>query len=217
MAAAGLLEVARGGEHPSFKEMSVKPMHLLPPLPPNTTPSYARILEMHVSWAAHNRKVENHKATMQLIYADQVYASIEAACKKTAPLFHEKLRDACDYAKTRPEYPMLNGHFDGARGWAMLMIHLAPKVRTREDREFYNAARDLQLKHHLPDHCHVKQFRDKALAFATKINPGLVQRYTGEDAGVYILELLPRGLAADMRRLETQLRAAGRGRREGRD
>ena len=26
MAAAGLLEVARGGEHPSFKEMSVKPM-----------------------------------------------------------------------------------------------------------------------------------------------------------------------------------------------
>ena len=146
---------------------------------------------------------------MQLIYADQVYASIEAACKTTAPLFYEKLVDACDYAKSRPEYPVLNGHFDGARGWAMLMIHLAPKVRTREDREFYNTARDLQKKHHLPDNCSVKLFRDKALAFATKINPGLVQKYTGEDAGVYILELLPRGLAADMRRLETQLRAAG--------
>ena len=61
MAAAGLLEVARGGEHPSFKEMSLKPMERLPPLPPNTSPGYARILEMHVSWAAHNSKVENRK------------------------------------------------------------------------------------------------------------------------------------------------------------
>ena len=77
MAAAGLLEVARGAEHPSFNELSLKPMDLLPPLPPNTSPAYAKILEMHVSWAAHNRKVESHKATMQLTYADQVYASIE--------------------------------------------------------------------------------------------------------------------------------------------
>ena len=37
MAAAGLLEVARGGEHPSFKELSMKPMHL-PQLSANRRP-----------------------------------------------------------------------------------------------------------------------------------------------------------------------------------
>ena len=42
MAAAGLLEVARGAEHPSFNELSMKPMDLLPPLPPNTAPGYAK-------------------------------------------------------------------------------------------------------------------------------------------------------------------------------
>ena len=53
MSAAGLLEVARGGEHPSFNELSLKPTELLPPLPPNDSPGYAKILDMHVSWAAH--------------------------------------------------------------------------------------------------------------------------------------------------------------------
>ena len=113
MGAAGLLEVARGQEHPRVRELQMRDMSLLPPLPADTSSSaYAKLLDLHENWRIANETNNSKRMTMQLTYQDQVYSAIATACEKTAPLFYENLLQLCAYCKVHPAVAHLDGHYD---------------------------------------------------------------------------------------------------------
>ena len=63
----------------------------------------------------------------------------------------------------------------------------------------------LQMKTRLPDGCTADAFMAKAVAWIYKIRPHLAQPFTDEDAARYIINMMPKRLGADARRIEQQV------------
>ena len=58
--------------------------------------------------------------------------------------------------------------------------------RTKMDVDFYNYAKDLQVKPKLPDGCSADDFMNKAVAWIYKIRPYLAQPFSDKDTAKYI-------------------------------
>ena len=90
-------------------------------------------------------------------------------------------------------------NFDGPLAWRFVLALLKKAERTKEDKKYYKTAEELQLRHHLPDGCSAEDYSKKAHAFVANILPNLAQTYSPEDAGDYIIDLMPRRGAAASR------------------
>ena len=91
----------------------------------------------------------------------------------------------------------------------MTYAKLFPAERTKADRDFYRAAEQLQRSSRLPDGCKSDDFMRRAYAWIYRIRPHLAQAYTDEDAAEYLLELMPKRLAADARRIKGECQRDG--------
>ena len=131
-----------------------------------------------------------------------LYHSVEPK----APIFARELREACDYTRDG----VAGGYFDGITAYRMVYDKLFAEQRTQSDVDFYNTAKDLQTKTKLPDGCTADAFMAKAVAWIYKIRPHLAQPFTDDDAARYIINLMPRRLGADARRIEQQVEAQGK-------
>ena len=189
-----LFTLAEEGRHPAADELEDIP--LLPELPPEHKDFNAR-LQFNLKTAADNRAKALKRYELFAAATTVVYNLLADACDKHAPMLYEYLKGACDMSKYEPP---VCGVWDGRRAW-LLVKQDAHSMRTDEDIEFYNTAKEVQLKNHLPDGCSAQDFVDKATAFVTNINPFLAQPYEPVDQGKYIINLMPKALAADRNRL----------------
>lgn len=117
-----------------------------------------------------------------------------------------ELREACDYSKIGVE----GGHFDGTLAYKLAYAKLFQSERTQADIDFYDTAKQLQKKTLLADGCRASEFMAKAYAWIYKIRPFLAQSYSEADAAEFIVQLMPRRLGPDARRIKDKLKEAGK-------
>ena len=115
-------------------------------------------------------------------------------------MFARELRESCDYAR----YGTPGGYFDGTLAFRMTYAKLFSGERTKSDREFYCAAEQLQRSSRLADGCKAEDFMAKAFAWIYRIRPHLAQAYTDQDAAEFLVDMVPKRLASDARRIRSE-------------
>ena len=91
----------------------------------------------------------------------------------------------------------------------MAHAKLFGEARSKTDIRFYDTARDIQAKNRLSDGCKASDFKKKADAWIHRIRPNLQQPYSDLDAAEFIVDMLPKKLATDGRRIKENLKKAG--------
>ena len=91
----------------------------------------------------------------------------------------------------------------------MVYAKLFQDERSQADVDFYDTAKTLQKKSQLSDGCRSSEFMAKAYAWIYKIRPHLAQQYSDSDAAEYIVQLMPKRLGSDARRIREDMRRAG--------
>ena len=154
------------------------------------------------------RNAVNRRKRYRIIMGQRtaVFSSLFNACEESAPMFARELREACDYARVGIE----GGYFDGALAYRKVYAKLFAAKRSQADVEFYDTAKSLQKKSTLADGCKASDFMSKAYAWIHKIRPHLAQSYNDADAAEYIVQLMPRRLGADARRIHAKFEEEGK-------
>ena len=132
-----------------------------------------------------------------------VYASVEGV----SALLAKEIQTLCSIPTDGSED---GSNFDGPRAWNIVTTALLSLERTKTDKKYYRTAEELQLRHHLPDGCSAEEYSKKATAFVDKIMPNLAQKYDPEDAGDYIIDLMPKSLRESGRRIREGLVRTGK-------
>ena len=205
LAHAGLLKAAMGMEpDDAAKIVDIDPSEL-PELPPDH-PQYYRQLETYLRIKTQNKSNRRQRYAIIMKQRTSVYSMIYHSVEPKAPIFARELREACDYMRDG----VAGGYFDGITAYRMVYDKLFAEQRTQIDVDFYNAAKDLQIKSRLPDGCSAEAFMTKAVSWIYKIRPHLAQPFSDEDAAKYIINLMPKRLGADARRIERQVSDEGK-------
>ena len=197
IASAGLSLVVTGGLPAAAARIVDTPLDTLPDLPA-THPHFEKRRELRVQLQAKN--TANAKIRDALVMDGRTALSVafHRAAESTAPMFARELRERCDYAR----HGFDGGHFDGTLAYRMAHSKLFATERTKADREFYRTAESLQRSSRLSDGCKAEDFTRKAYAFIYRIRPHLAQAYSDLDAAEYIVDLMPKRLASDARRIK---------------
>ena len=200
----GLTEVALGQTPEILREYEDFPLKYLPMFD-DGHPKYEE--RIYAIYKAHRQNRINaykrHRVVMELTTG--LFASLYLSIQPSNDVFAQHLLELCDYARAGVK----GGYFDGKLAFNMLYIKLFGHSRRKTDVSFYNTAREIQIKNRLPDGCKAKDFTSKAHAWIHKIRPNLQQPYTDEDAAEYIIDMMPKALGADARRIKSELMAAG--------
>ena len=128
------------------------------------------------------------------------------ASEKNVPVFNRHLKELCNLQKVHKD-PRFDGLYDGPLAWRLIKAKALPPAekRTKQDKEFYDTARNLQKQNRLPDHCPAAAYQKKALAFLVNINPYLAQPYEARDAAEYLMDLVPSITKPQLYMLKTTL------------
>ena len=135
-----------------------------------------------------------------------VYACLKKATETTAPVLSRALVRDCDLSQTAG---LAGGYFDGPLAWRMVLHELFPKERTEADKQFYRAAERIQLASPLTDGCSAAEYSRRALAFLVHICPYMPQAWSADDITAYLINLMPKNLRVDGRRITTELKVEG--------
>ena len=208
LAPMGLLQVAEGSLPATASLLTIVDLSAFPAAVPGT-PDYMRVFMARRKIEEENRVNAARKRIITMQAYTKLYMMLAAACEKTAPATFRRMQQLCEMRVLYPSMPELHCYYDGPRAWRLLNDKMSV-TRTRNDRDFYRKAEDIQRAHQLPNGCPATGFIAKAHAFILWIMPNLAQPYTPVGAVEYILELLPRSLKADARRLQRELEAEGR-------
>ena len=200
-----LLKAAMGMVPDDAKKIVDVDLGELPVLPPDH-PQYYRNLETRLRIKTQNKSNRIQRYAIVMKQRTAVYTMLYKSVEPKAPIFARELREACDYSCDGIE----GGYFDGITAYRMVYAKLFHEKRTQMDVDFYNAAKDLQVKNKLPDGCSAETFMAKAVAWIYKIRPHLAQPFSDEDAAQYIIQLMPKRLGSDARRIEKEVENAGR-------
>ena len=199
----GLLSVARGGKTPESLELRDTPQ--LPALPPGDS-GYQRRVEAIHRIAASNAEKAERRYVLEMRAWNKLYGLVLSSVEGVSTLLAQELRTLCAITEGGED----GSNFDGPLAWRVVLMLLTKAERTKEDKKYYKTAEELQLRHHLPDGCPAEDYSKKAHAYVANILPNLAQSYTPEDAGDYIIDLMPRGLRESGRRIRERLIAEGR-------
>ena len=205
LAHAGLLKSAMGMDPDDALKIVDVNLDELPALPPGDR-DYERRLETRSRIKAQNKSNRRQRYAIIMRQRTEVYTSLYQSVEPKAPIFARELREACDYTRDG----IAGGYFDGVTAYRMVYDKLFAEKRTQMDVDFYNAAKELQTKTRLPDGCTADAFMAKAVAWIYKIRPHLAQPFSDEDAARYIINLMPKRLGADARRIEQQVEQEGK-------
>ena len=203
-AAAGLVTTAKGGIPPAAERIIDVPLDSIPDLP-SDDPGYHRRRELRIRTQTQNAVNERLRYSLIMGGRTTVFASIYKSVESVAPMFSRELIEACDYSLHGIE----GGYFDGSLAYRMAQAKLFAGERTKADREFYRSAESLQRSSRLPDGCKPSEYMKKAYAFIYKIRPHLAQQYSDEDAADYVVDMVPKRLAADARRIKAECQRNG--------
>ena len=88
-----------------------------------------------------------------------VYTLLYGSVAPKAPTFAREMREGCDYTRDG----IAGGYFDGITAYRMIYAKLFAEQRTKMDVDFYNTAKELQLKTRLSDGCTADEFMTKAV------------------------------------------------------
>ena len=199
----GLLSVAKGGRTPESMELRDTPQ--LPALPAGSS-GYERRVEAIHRIAASNAEKAEKRYVLEMRAWNKLYGLVLASVEGVSTLLAQELRTLCAITEGAED----GSNFDGPLAWRVVVLLLTKAERTKEDKKYYKTAEELQLRHHLPDGCPAEDYSKKAHAFVANILPNLAQTYSAEDAGDYVIDLMPRGLRESGRRIRERLLAEGR-------
>ena len=171
------------------------------PLLPLSDPGYERRLQFRTRTEAQNKANMIQRYNIWMDLRTGLFASIYNSAEDTDPIFAQTLYEACDYRRLN----LLDGHFDGQLAFKLTHAHLFGETRSKADIEFYDTAKDIQKKSKLPDGCKSTDFKKKAKAWIQHIRPNLQQPFTDADAAQFIVDMLPKRLAGDGRRIKAEL------------
>ena len=204
IAAAGLITTAKGGSPPAATRLVDVPLDSLPDLPRDHS-NFERRRELRIRTQTQNAANARQRYSLTMEGRTTIFAAIYRSLETTAPMFARELRESCDYAR----HGVDGGYFDGTLAFRMSYAKLFAAERTKADREFYRAAELLQRSTRLPDGCRPEEFMKKAYAWIYKIRPHLAQGYSDADAAEYLIEMVPKRLAADARRIKAECQREG--------
>ena len=176
----GLTEVALGQTPELLREYEDFSLKYLPVLD-DRHPKYEERIHAIYKAQRQNRinAYKRHRVVMELTTG--LFASLFLSIQPSNDVFAQHLLELCDYARAGVK----GGYFDGRLAFNMLYIKLFGHSRRKTDVNFYNTARDIQVKNRLPDGCKAKDFMSKAHAWIHKIRPNLQQKYSDEDAAEF--------------------------------
>ena len=201
----GLLKAAMGMEPDEAKKIVDIDLGEIPNLP-QEHPGYERRLETRLRIRTQNKSNRMQRYAIIMRQRTDVYSAFYKSAEPKAPIFARELRESCDYTRDN----VAGGYFDGVTAYRMVYNKLFAEERTQMDVDFYNTAKDLQIKARLPDGCAADDFMAKAIAWIYKIRPHLAQPFNDEDAAKYIINMMPNKLGADARRIEQRARDEGK-------
>ena len=173
LASHNLLVVANGGLHPDAAKIVDTPTDMFPDID-ETHPDYFKIFEARLRIQTKNESNSHERFAIQMKSWTQLYSACAISTIAHAPVFNRELRTSCDLTVLHGE-ARYAGFYDGPRAWRMCKFKAVPppELRTRRDKEYYEAARNKQKQSRLTDHCPVAEYQRKALAFIVHINPYL--------------------------------------------
>ena len=134
----------------------------------------------------------------------KIYTHLSQSCRDTCPALFEELYALCRMDIRGEGFS--SGQFDGPLAWRMYVGSLTPAARSKDDRDFYEAALTLMKANRLPENCTGSQYLDKAIAFTVHIVKNVPRPYTDELAGEELVGFMPEALGSDGRRLLAELR-----------
>ena len=204
LAGMGLLSVARGGITPESAELRDTPQ--LPALPPED-PNFQRRLEARHRIASDNAQRAEKRYGNEMRAWNKLYNLVYASVEGVSTLLAKEIQTLCAIA---PDGDGDGANFDGPRAWKIVIAVLSKTERTKNDKLYYKAAEELQLRHRLPDGCAAEEYSKKATAFVANIMPNLAQKYDPNDAGDYLIDLMPKNLRETGRRIREKLMREGR-------
>ena len=205
LASHNLLAVAKGLGHPDAAKIIDTPESDFPDLSPGH-PEYYRMQQAKLKAQRQNIVNMHARFAITVEYWNVLYSAISLSVQRNAPVFHQLLKEVCDMNRIHGD-PRYDGFYDGPLAWKMVNSKALPPLdrRTKRDKDFYDAAKNLQKRNRLPSHCTSIEYERRGLAFLTKINPYLAQPYTVRDTAEYLIELMPESLDSDSRRLKKDL------------
>ena len=203
LAKRNLLGVALG--HGSSRARAIVDIDLdrLPPLDA-AAPDYASRLTRQLEYERRNEENAYKRYNLELSDWTEVYAICAAATSKAVAL-KKQMRDLCDlHALGRCP----DNYYDGPRAYQMVINHLLGSAgdRSREDKEYYEHALELQIKSPLPDGVLATDYHAKGYAAIVYILPNLARPISDVDAAEYIVDMMPSGLATERRLLKRKLK-----------
>ena len=148
LAHAGLLKAAMGMIPDEADQIVDLDLSELPALPPDH-PQYYRQLETMLKVKAQNKSNRIKRYAIIMKQRTAVYTMMHKSAEAKAPIFARELRESCDYSRAGT----VGGYFDGVKAYRMMYAKLFAEERTKMDVDFYNAAKDLQIKTRLQDGC----------------------------------------------------------------
>ena len=203
-AASGLLTTAQGGAPTTAERIVDVPLDSLPDLPADH-PHFEKRRETRIRTQAQNASNARQRFAIIMEGRTKVFAAIYQSAENSAPMFARELRERCDYAR----HGVDGGYFDGTLAYRIVYSKLFSTERTKADREFYKAAEQLQRSSRLSDGCKAEDFMRRAYAWIYKIRPHLPQAYSDSDAADFLIDMMPKRLASDARRIRGECQRDG--------
>ena len=170
LAHASLLKAAMGMQPDEAKRIVDVDLSQLPVLTPDH-PQYYRQLETKLRIKTQNKSNRIQRYTIIMKQRTDVYTLFYKSAEPRAPIFARELREACDYTRDG----LAGGYFDGVTAYRRVYAKLFADERTRMDVDFYNSAKEMQLKSRLPDKCSAEVFMSKAVSWIYKIHQALIR------------------------------------------
>ena len=175
LAEKGLLALAKTGAAPARVESLIDmDMDEIPELSPGNA-SYESRRALRAQHKVKNAQNDKQRCRFFCEDATKIYTMLYKCAEVANKTLAAGMLRRCNMA-TQEEWERIPGHslegyWDGRMAYQLLWNELFACTRSEADKALYLAALEVQEKHHLPDHCLVSMFEEKAYAFQHNIAP----------------------------------------------
>ena len=198
-----LLPVAERQNSPAAELIVDHDLGMVPAFPIGH-PYYDKRMELRMKLQRENAVFALKRFDLLMSDWTKIYLAVMECCEFSHPTLHEEIYEHC-----RLDARGVPGGYDGPMAWSFVVLSLTVTVRSKADKNYYDLCLKVQTDHRFPDHGLAINFLKKAQAFIVNINPNLSRPFTPADAGEHIIEMMPKCLAGDGRRLLDKLTADG--------
>jgi len=209
LAENGLLALAKTGAAPARVESLIDmDMDEIPELSPGAA-GYESRRALRAQYKMKNAQNDKQRVRFCCEDATKIYTMLYKCAEVANKTLAAGMLCRCNMATQEEREPIpghsFEGHWDGRMAYRLLYNKLFACARSEADKALYLAALEVQEKHHLPDHCPVSMFEEKAYTFQHNIAPHLARPFAPEDAAHYIIKMMPKCLKESGRALRERL------------